>query len=199
MGQRELEAALRRKGEEKAREIWRSVETSAQKLRAETDEKIRALQAKSRLRQGTEVERIVEEARTLALHRARMCHLTVEQGLDQRLQTLVGPLTSQLAESGGVELFAELAAEIPEFGWALVKVNPRDEQLAHDSFRSAEIVTDESICGGLEVQDDEGRLVVINTLEKRMLHLWPELLPEMIKELRQRIGSDEAFAFNSTC
>ncbi|HKJ05115.1 MAG TPA: V-type ATP synthase subunit E [Geopsychrobacteraceae bacterium] len=198
MGQQELEAALRREGEERAREIWCSVEASAHQLRDETDEKLQALRQKSRWRQGAEVARLVEEARSAAFYRGRMCRLTVEQGLDRRLQALVASLTSQLAESGGEDLFAALAAEIPEFNWTLVKVNPRDEGVARACFEAAEIVTDESIGGGLSVQGDDGRLIVTNTLEKRMSRLWPELLPEMMKELRQRIENDGTAAPHST-
>lgn len=197
MARQELEAALRRQGEEKAREIWRSAERSARQLRDETGAKLRESRDKSRLRQEGEASRLVDDAGASARFRARLQRLAVEQRLVDRLRGLAATLLPQLAEAGGEQLFGALAAELPEFDWSLVKVNRRDAGPARDRFKTAEISIDEGISGGLEAQDDEGRLVVTNTLEKRLEQLWPELLPVMLKELRKRIDDDGTAANNT--
>ena len=50
----------------------------------------------------------------------------------------------------------------------------------------------EQISGGLKVESPEGRVVIINSLDKRLEHLWPEILPEIMRELRQMKDGNEA-------
>jgi hypothetical protein len=40
----------------------------------------------------------------------------------------------------------------------------------------------------LEVTGDNGRLCVVNTLEKRLERGWPQLLPEMIRAVNRELG-----------
>ena len=192
MAQRELEAALRRDGESKAREIWRSVEAEAECLRSA------AAQTLDRQRQAAEEQRQIEinalhdAAFAVARKQAQHSRLAAESTLERRLKQLAEGLLDGLAFSGGAELFARLAAEIPAYPWRQLKIHPRDEIFARAAFPEAEILPSEGITAGLEVLSNDGRIQVINTLEKRLEHLWPELLPELLKELRQMAGDDEA-------
>ena len=185
MGQQELEAALRREGEEKAREIWRAVENEADRLRRETAAVLDLQQQAGKVRLTTEISDIFVTARSGARKKAQYCRAIAEHDLSVRLKLLAVQLLEKLALQGGEDLFSALADEIPKHDWCKVMVHPRDLNLAKGRFPTAEIETMEQISGGLKVENLEGRIVVINSLEKRIEHLWPELLPEMMRELRQ--------------
>jgi vacuolar-type H+-ATPase subunit E/Vma4 len=194
MGQQELEAALRREGEEKAREIWRTVESEAGRLRCETATVLDRQQQVGALRRNTEVFAVLETARSVARQKAQRSRLVSEDNLVKRLKLLAGQMLETLALLGGENLFSALVDEIPEYDWFQVRVHPRDLELASSRFPTAEIVTTERISGGLQVESLEGRIVIINSLEKRIEHLWPEILPVMLRELRQMKDVNDAVA-----
>lgn len=194
MGQQELEAALCREGEEKGREIWRTVEREAGRLRCETATVLDRQQQAGELRRDTKVFAVLETARSVARQKAQLSRLVSEDNLVKRLQLLAGQMLEPLALQEGENLFSALVDEIPEHDWCQVRVHPRDRELASSRFPTAEIVSTERISGGLQVEDLEGRIVIINSLEKRIEHLWPEILPVMLRELRQLKDGNEAVA-----
>jgi V/A-type H+-transporting ATPase subunit E len=55
--------------------------------------------------------------------------------------------------------------------------------VARQLFPQAEIVIDEGISGGLVASSADGRITVINTLEKRLERLWPRLVPEILRDV----------------
>lgn len=194
MGQQELEAALRREGEEKARAIWRAVESEADRLRSETAAVLDRQQQAGEARRDTEVSVVLETARSVARKKAQRSRLVAESNLADRLKLLADQMLETLALRGGEGLFSALVDEIPEHDWFKVMVHPRDRELARSRFPTAEIVTTERISGGLKVENLEGRIVIINSLEKRIEHLWPGILPVMLREFRQMKDGNEAVA-----
>lgn len=192
MGQRELEAALRRDSESKAREIWSSVEAEAEQLRSAATQTLDRQRQAAEERRLSEIAALRDEAMAVARKQAQRSRLAAEGELAGRLKLLAEGRLEGLAVAGGAELFARLAAEIPVHSWRQIKIHPRDEVFAGEAFPKAEILPSDGITAGLEVLSDDGRIQVINTLEKRLEHLWPELLPELLKELRQKAGDDEA-------
>ncbi len=186
MGHRELEAALRREGESKARAIWQQVEAEAVRLRAEQAERLQREQLNNQQRLSTERAALLEAAQVTAQQRAQRQRLAAEQQLAERLRALAESLLAELSQADGPELFNRLAAEIPEHSWREVRVNPRDTEAARSCFPQSEIQPDADLRGGLIVRDQSGRIMIINTLEKRLAHLWPELLPELMNRFRQR-------------
>ena len=194
MAQQELEAALCRNGENNAREIWQRVEAEAERLRSETAQALDRQRQSAAARRKVEIAALHEAALAAARKQAQSSRLTAESALAQRLKTLAEGMLEELALAGGSRLFQALAAEIPGYPWQRVKVHRRDEALARNAFPAAETLIAEGISAGLEVQSADGRIQIINTLEKRLEHLWPELLPELLKELRQMAGDDETVA-----
>ena len=191
MGQPELEAALRRDGENQARAIWQSVEAEAGQLRQETAQTLDLQRQSVAARREGEIAALHEAALAKARKQAQTSRLTAENRLAQRLKSLASGLLEELALAGGEKLFLALAAEIPAYPWQRVKVHRRDEPVARATFPTAEILAGEGISAGLEVQSEDGRIQVINTLEKRLEHLWAELLPELLIEFRQQAGDNE--------
>lgn len=192
MGQHELEAALRREGEQKAREIWRSAESEAGRLRSETSAVHDRQKHDQQLRQNMDVAAILNSARTMALKNAQRTRLIAEKALADRLKLLAEKMLEALGIQGGESLFFALVDEIPEHQWCKVEVHPRDKELASSRFTAAEVMTSERISGGLKVEGVEGRVVIINSLEKRLEHLWPEILPAMLTEFRHEKSNNEA-------
>ena len=194
MAQQELEAALRREGEKNAHALWRGVEVEAEQLRRETSQRLERQRQAAAVRRQTEIAALQDAALSAARKQAQHCRLKVEDALAQRLKALAQGLLEELASAGRAQLFLSLAAEIPVYPWQLAKVHRRDAAAARNVFPAAEISASEGISAGLEVQSADGRIRIINTLEKRLEHLWPELLPPLLKELRAKAGDDETFA-----
>jgi V/A-type H+-transporting ATPase subunit E len=83
-------------------------------------------------------------------------------------------------------IFRALADELPDETWGTVRVNPLDAALAGMVFPSVVIESVAGIAGGFEVATADGDFTVINTLDVRLERAWPDLLPEMVSELRGR-------------
>jgi vacuolar-type H+-ATPase subunit E/Vma4 len=81
-------------------------------------------------------------------------------------------------------LFRALISELPPDAWSSVRVNPDFVSLAARCFPDAEIIPDASLSGGFKVTSADGSLTVDNTLSTRLERLWPELLPEILAELK---------------
>ena len=191
MAQQELEAALRREGENQARAIWRSVEAEGERLHSETTQTLEHQRQAADTRRQMEIVALHEAALSAAHKQAQICRLTAENALAQRLKALAEGLLEELALAGGTKLFQALAAEIPAYPWQRITVHRRDEPAARNAFPTAEIQTAKTNSTGREVQSADGRIKIINTLEKRLKHLWPELMPGLLQELRQMAGDDE--------
>lgn len=182
MGHRELIEALRREGEEKAGVIRREAELRAERIRSEASARLASQREVYAKRQASAV---AEETRTTlaeAVRKAQLVRLASEGALAERFYGVARRALGHLREEGGEELFALLAAELPPVTWERVKVNPLDAGAAGRLFPAAEIVTDDAVTGGMEVTGEEGRLCVINTLEKRLERGWPEVLPDLVRD-----------------
>lgn len=190
MGQSELEAALRKGGDEKIRGIWSAVEAEAEDLRRNTADLLSQEQQAEQVRCEQQILALQTAKNAAAEQKVERCRLDAEAVLARRLSTLATGMLEEFAVAGGVKLFLALVAEIPSYSWRQVRVNGRNQLTAVSCFPAAEIEIATEISAGLEVQDEERQVRIINTLEKRLAHLWPELLPELMAELRQKAGGD---------
>jgi vacuolar-type H+-ATPase subunit E/Vma4 len=86
------------------------------------------------------------------------------------------------------DLFASLTAEIPSGAWQRVRVNPLDRSLAERHFPLATIVCDPAIGGGFEVEAEEGRIRIGNTLETRLDRAWPDVLPALMRDVFEQLS-----------
>ncbi len=194
MTQQELEAALRREGERKTEVIWQTAEAEAEQLRRATAQRIENLRQAEAARRQRQISAGHEAELSAARRQAQSCRLRAEAKLAERLRSLAHRLLPELATAGGERLFRALAAELPAYPWRRIKVNPRDTDLAAGTFAGAEILTSAGLSAGLEVESADARIRIINSLEKRLEHLWPVLLPELLKELRPPAGDDETLS-----
>lgn len=174
---------LRRKGEEKIGLLWREAEEKAHEQRqaasrtlAEQKE-LSAAEFSARL--DLQAQRRVAEAKRQAGQRRTESY----GALAARLWQLAAANLHHLRDENYQQVFAQLVQELPAHAWETVIVHPGDEALAVAAFPGAAIATDSRITGGFEVSGEQGRVRIVNTLDKRLERAWPELLPVLMQAI----------------
>jgi len=194
VGYRELVEALREEGEQKAAALRRDAGEEEGRLREEAAKRLRLLGEEYARRTDAARAAAAREVLAAAERKARLLRLAAQQALAERLLRVARDSLAHVRERGGSELFASLASELPSLPWDVVRVNPADEESARRLFPGAEVITDETITGGMEVVGEEGGLRVVNTLEKRLERGWPELLPLLAADIHREAGDGGASA-----
>ncbi len=190
MGYRELIEELNREAEEKIEERWRLAKNEVEQFKQDSAEEVERLHREHADRR-TQAE--ADEARTILAEGERQLlamKLEAMERLSERLLLTARSLLPEIRAEEDDELFEALAGELPDFPWEKVKVNPRDREAAHRRFPKARVVVDNAICGGMEVADEDGAIHIVNTLEKRLERIWPELLSELIADVLNEINRD---------
>lgn len=183
MAQQELMAALQQGAEREIAAIWQGAEQEALRLRAQAQQQQQALRVELLSAAEQQAAKKAAASDQLALRQERSLRLEAEAALAERLGRLARELLPQLRGGGDRQIFIALAAELPPAPWAKLRVHPDDLPLARQLFPEVEIAGDPRISGGLEAVTADGGLRVVNTLEKRLERLWPQLLPELRKEV----------------
>lgn len=187
MGYVELIAALRRDGEEQLDKIRSDAEREAERVKGNASARIERLKAEYA---GRLAPLEAAQARTVladAESRASSIRLAAESALAKRLFLLARSSLHHLRDEGYDGLFADLVRELPSGEWRQVVVNPADMALAARHFPDAEITPDPAVVGGLEVSEEGRRISVVNTLEKRGERAWPELLPDILRDIYREL------------
>ena len=191
MSYRELVDALQRECEEKTRKIWQEAETEAERIKADASKRIEEIKAGRERNQSEALRILTESILSEARGRARVTRLLAEKELSDRLYGIARNRLGHLRSEGYGDIFSGLVNELPQRNWGTVKVNPRDRVLAETFLTHSEVVLDPAVVGGLEVNEKDGGLRVVNTLEKRLERVWPEILPEMTDEVRTLAEKEE--------
>ena len=190
MGRETLLEALRTQAVADKARLWDEARAGAQSHRAEL---ARALE-EERTRQVAAAEasarRLEEEALAGARHRARELRTRAAITLAERCRGLAEAELTRLRAEGGTPLFRALAGELPARPWSRVRVHPDDLEIARELFAGAEVVAERGISGGMEVEAEDGRIRISNTLETRLATAWPDILPGLVRELLPD-GGDE--------
>lgn len=187
MGYMELIAALRRDGEEQLEKIRNDAEREAERVKGDASARIERLRAEYA---GRLAPLEAAQARTIladAESRASSIRLAAESVLAGKLFLLACSSLHHLRDAGYEQLFADLVRELPPGEWRRVVVNPADMALAARHFPDAEITPDPAVVGGLEVSEEGGRISIVNTLEKREERAWPELLPDILRDIYREL------------
>lgn len=184
MGYKELIEAIREEGERRMREIWAEAEARAEEIRREAGLKIDTIRKGYDERFNAEIEKIKGLSIRNAEREASGIRLKAEEDLSRRLFMIAMSLLPILRGEGYDEVFHALVKEIPNSEWVTVRVNPDDTMLARSHFPEAEVIGDPSITGGFVVMNRNGN-TIINTFEKRLERLWPEILPEILNAIRE--------------
>lgn len=187
MSSRELIESLRQSGEEKARAIRLEADQEADALKAAADKSIADLE--KRYADDLELFKIAEQrtALTEAGSAARLMLLDAETKLSDALFSIARFSLHQLRDDGYAGVFGKLARELPSLPWRMVSANARDSELVRRHFPDARIESVGHIAGGFEATLADDSIRIINTFEKRLERIWPELLPQMIREIEQEL------------
>ena len=197
MGEKELKTALQHEGETHARGFWEQAEAVVEGRRKEIETELEHLHEETRRSLQAEEAALHNNLLFEAQTRATEVKLYAEAAMELRLLEIADRVLGEMIEGSRQELWQALSRELPEYQWARVKVYPEDLELARRAFPSAAIDIDEAICGGLIVTNAEGTIRVDNSLSCRLMRAWPDLLPDLMKDLREQVDSN-ATACNDT-
>lgn len=184
MGYKELIEAIKEEGEKRIKEIWSEAETRAGIIRKELELKIEGLKTEYGERFNSEIEKRKTMIYRDANKKASQIMLKASEELSERLFSIALSLLPNLRGDNYREVFKALLKEIPKSDWVTVKVNPEDITLAESLLPGAEVIGEGSIAGGFVVINKDGNLIT-NTFEKRLERLWPEILPEILRAIRE--------------
>ncbi len=176
---------LRAVGEEKVCAIWQQAEAEVQAYQKEKEAALAEERKRCRL-QGQQA--LVEFGRGLmvaAEEKAWLRRSEAEAQLAERLYHLAQKELDWLREQCGSRLLSACAKELPQAEWKQLRVSESEVAFARTLFPEAEVAGDRSISGGLVAESGDGRVTVINTLEKRLERAWPRILPGFFRTLRE--------------
>lgn len=197
MGEKELKTALQHEGEAHARGFWEQAEAVVEGRRKEIETELEHLHDETRRSLQAEEAALRNNLLFEAQARATEVKLYAEAAMELRLLEIADRVLGEMIGSSRQGLWQALYRELPEFQWTSVKVHPEDLELARRAFPSAAIDIDEAIAGGLIVTNAEGTIRVDNSLSCRLMRAWPDLLPDLIKDLREQVDRN-ATACNDT-
>jgi vacuolar-type H+-ATPase subunit E/Vma4 len=191
MSYRELIDSLRKEGEESVQRVWSEVEAEAENNRAEAARTRETMERHYREVKEKGVREQERELLSRSSENARKIILEAESTFSDRLFTTARELLSTLRNERYEEVFSSLVKELPDTGWDEVRVHPRDLQRAKKYFPNANILPHDSIRGGIEVLKKGGKILVVNTFEKRLIRAWDELLPMILRDVYREISNNE--------
>ncbi|MGD0886575.1 MAG: V-type ATP synthase subunit E [Thermodesulfovibrionales bacterium] len=186
MGCKELIESLRKEADKRIESIWQDAGAEAEKIRTEASRKIELIREESTKACSSEVRDILTYALSEADKQARMCKLSAEKNLSDRLFSVATSCLGRLRNERYKDVFKAIAGELPPCSWQTVSVNPEDVDIAREIFPDAEIIQDTGITGGLAAAAEDGKIRIINTFEARLIRAWEDLLPELIKDVYQQ-------------
>jgi len=186
MGCKELIESLRAAGDERIRVMRAEAEQEAERVRAEADGKIAEVRADHAARRSAAAAASEELCLAEATRTVRQKALVTDRALADRLYGLARRSLPALRNVGYRDMFVSFSQELPCFTWQTIRVNPADGDLAREQFPESKVVLDKAITGGLEAASEGGQVTVVNTFEKRLERLWEEMLPDIMKEARER-------------
>jgi len=187
MGYRELIESLRKEGEENISRLWIDVQEEADKINAETSQKIEEIREKYRKDQETAAGKQEDLILSETKNRARLIKLSAERALSDRLFPLAMSYLHELRNEAYKDVFASLVKELPHTLWREVRVNPQDITIAREHFPDSQVIPDDTISGGLEVIREDGRICIANTFNKRLEKAWEDVLPSLITDIYKEV------------
>jgi vacuolar-type H+-ATPase subunit E/Vma4 len=174
--------SLRSQAARDVQAVGEAARAEAERLRVDLAAALQQERINLDLAAAAEVRRLETEGATAAEHRARELRAGAAVRLAERLLALARAELPQLRGGAPARLFEALARELPLRRWQRVRVNPADVELAARQFPDAAVDVDPAISGGMELECEDGRIRVSNTLETRLAIAWADLLPRLIAQ-----------------
>ena len=185
MGESELKKALLREGEARARESWLEAESVVETRRNEIKAQLEQMRSEADQKLQADIEELRSNLLFSAQTESRQSRLMAETALAERLYLLAQQLLPGLAADSGHDYWQDCCAELPEANWSRLTVHPGDFAHAKESFPNASIECEPMIGGGLIATNADGTVCIDNSLACRLKRAWPDLLPQLMKELHK--------------
>jgi vacuolar-type H+-ATPase subunit E/Vma4 len=185
MGRRELLDALEREGQETMAAIADRETVEGERLRVAAEQRLDGLRLEQEQLCERQCRDLQHKIMSKALREAALIRLRAEHTLALRLWDRALAAVMQFRPENPEALLRALAAELPQDQWQTVRVNPGVASLAASCFPGAEIIADIALSAGFKATTADGGLTIDNTLQTRLERSWPELLPQLMSELRQ--------------
>ena len=174
---------LRVLGEAKVRAIWEQAEAEVQRHTTEAEAALAEERKRCHLEGRQALQELGRGLMREAEEQAWLRQAKAETALAERLYELARKELPWLREHCGDTLLSALAKELPQGEWGLVRVSENEVAQARTLFPEARIEGDIRLAGGLVAESADGRISVVNTLEKRLERALPRLLPEFFRSL----------------
>ncbi|MDT8440175.1 MAG: V-type ATP synthase subunit E [Desulfuromonadales bacterium] len=184
MGKSELKDALQRKMNQRCAQLWQEAEGEVAARRAEIAAEIETCRAGMQARLQRESRAVRRQILSAATREAAVLRLQAEVALAVRLRALAAPLLGELYAAARTGYWRQLYAELPASVWQRCQVHTDDVALAEQHLPESAVVARDDLAGGLLVERDDGRIQIDNSLAQRLAHCWPELLPQLLDDLR---------------
>lgn len=194
MSRAALIESLQRQAAEDAEAVWREAKADAEKYRHELAQALEQQRAHGQQASAETARRLDEAATVEAQRRAREISMNAAIALAGRLRRLALAELPRSPIEDAEQFFVALARELPAHEWQTVRVNPSDRDRARKNFPGADVVCDNAITGGMEVEAEAGRIRVSNTLETRLATAWPDVLPGLIAKVLAESSSHQPVA-----
>lgn len=186
MGLQELLNTLRKNEQKQIDALWQAAKSEAEKLRQQVDEATADITKKHSDQLASACKKSMRSIFSKTETNVRTKKLFAYHTLEHALLKAATKQLPALRKKNYENVFASLAAEIPDIKWEEIVVNPADSDLAAKFYRAKIIHTEPAISGGLIAIAAEGKIIVDNTFEKRLERQWHHILPAIIANLEQR-------------
>lgn len=187
MGCKELIESLRRAGDERVRMARAGSEREAERIKADAAGRIAKAREANERKHAAEAERSVAAALAEANAESRRIRIRAERALADRLLATARTALPLLRNVGYRDVFRGFVREMPRAVWKKVRVNAEDIALARELFPGAEVIADGSITGGFVALSEGDAVRVVNTFEKRLERLWDDMLPDLVREVKETL------------
>jgi len=189
LGIEELISTLKKNEQKQIASIWQAAEKEAERLRGQVADAIAALTKEQADTLASACQKSMRAIFSATETQTREKKLLAYQVLDQALRDAAARQLPLLRQHDYENVFARLAAELPQRQWEKIVVNPADLDLAARFFSGGSIEADTAINGGLTAVTANGRIIVDNTFKKRLERKWLHVLPQITAALEKRYAS----------
>ena len=185
MGLEELLNSLRKNEQTQIEDIWQQARNEADSIRRQTAEAISRISEEHAEQLAAACQKSVRTIFAESQIKAREKRLLAYLDLDKALRAAAEKQLPLIQENNREDLFELLVGELPHAQWEKIAVSPTDLELATKFFDKNIIYADTNISGGLLAFCGDGKIVIDNTLEKRLERKWSQILPELIRRIEK--------------
>ena len=188
MAEPALISELRQRADRDVDAIWQKARADAEACREQAARDLEDARVAT-ARHVTERTRAAAAAAMMTAEtEARRIRTAATAAVAERVHALAAVALARARDADYPAAFAALVRELPSRQWETIVVNPADEQLARQQIAGARIVCDLAIGLGAIATAEGGRVRVDNTLAARLESAWPDLLPQVMRDVLHSVA-----------